>query len=248
MSGAVAALLGGLAGLIAGSFLATLILRWPQGRSVVRGRSSCDGCGRALGAYDLVPVLSALASGGKCRTCGAPIDRLHGRVETGCALIGACALGASPDVAGMGWALLGWLLLTVAILDWRHFWLPDALTMLLAFLGLTAGQWVTPVSPADRFIGAATGYGALLLLSVTYRRVRGRRGLGLGDAKLLGALGAWFGWQSLPFILFLSALAGLLFALLTGRATSPTARLPLGTFLALAAVPGWFTAGALLRL
>ena len=233
------ALVGGVAGAIIGSFLATLILRWPQGRGVARGRSACDGCGRVLGAHDLVPLLSALVQRGRCRTCGTAIDPLHGRVEAGCALIGALAIGGMPGPGGIGWAVLGWMLLTLAVLDWRHFWLPDALTLPLAFLGLTLGMWATDVVLIDRIIGAAVGYGALLAIAIGYHALRGRDGLGLGDAKLLGALGAWFGWQALPFILLIAAVAGLLVMVVTGRARDRTARVPLGTFLALAALPGW---------
>lgn len=238
-----ASMLGGIFGAIAGSFLATLILRWPGGRSVARGRSACDGCGRVLGMRDLVPMLSAIMQRGRCRTCGAAIDPLHGRIEAGCAIIGALALGFAPDRGGLGWALLGWLLLTLAVLDRRHFWLPDALTLPLAFLGLTIGFWVTDVTMADRVIGAVAGYGALLAVAVGYRRLRRREGLGLGDAKLLGALGAWFGWQALPFILLLGASLGLMAvmaAIAAGRPVGGSTRLPLGTFLALAAVPGWW--------
>jgi leader peptidase (prepilin peptidase)/N-methyltransferase len=245
------ATLGGVAGAIAGSFLGTLILRWPQGRGVSRGRSACDGCGRLLSAVDLVPLLSALVQRGQCRTCGAAIDPLHGRVEAGCAIIGALALGFAPDPGGIGWALLGWLLLTLAVLDKRHFWLPDALTLPLAFLGFTIGLWTTDVAMVDRVIGAVAGYGALLAVTVGYRLLRGRDGLGLGDAKLLGALGAWFGWQALPFILLLGASLGLiavLAAMALGRAVNGATRVPLGTFLALAAVPGWWAATLLLRL
>lgn len=238
--------LGALAGAILGSFLATLILRWPQGRSVLRGRSACDGCGRTLGPRDLVPLLSALASRNRCRTCGARIDPLHVWMEAGCALIGAAALGLSPDLGGIGWALLGWLLLTLAILDWRHYWLPDALTVPLAFFGLTIGLWSGEAALTDRIVGAAAGYGALLVVAIGYKAIRGREGLGMGDAKLLGALGAWFGWQALPFILLLAALLGLAVMLALGRARSATARVPLGTFLALAAVPGGLAASHLL--
>lgn len=235
----VAALAGGVAGAIIGSFLATLILRWPQGRGVARGRSACDGCGRTLGIIDLIPLLSAVVQRGRCRTCGARIDPLHGRVEAGCAVIGALAIGMMPSLEGVGWTLLGWILLTLAILDWRHFWLPDALTMPLAFLGFTLGLWTTDVMLTDRVIGAVAGYGSLLGIALGYRALRGREGLGLGDAKLLGALGAWFGWQVLPFLLLIAASVGLAVMLLTGRARSATARVPLGSFLALAALPAW---------
>src|SRR3546814_20377300 len=89
---------------------------------------------------------------GRGLACGAAIDPLHWRMEAGCALIGAVALGAMPNPGGVGWALLGWMLLTLAILDWRHFWLPDALTLPLAFLGLTIGLWSTDVALIDRII------------------------------------------------------------------------------------------------
>ena len=238
-----AACLGAIAGAIAGSFLATLILRWPKDRSVVRGRSACDGCGRVLSAIDLVPMLSALAQRGRCRTCGAAIDPLHGRVEAGCAIIGALALGLAPGLVGAGWALFGWLLLVLAVLDWRHFWLPDALTLPLAFLGLTVGLWVTDPMLTDRLIGAGAGYFSLLAVATGYRLMRGREGLGLGDAKLLGALGAWFGWQALPFILLAASSLGLmavLASLARGRAVDRQTRVPLGTCLAVAALPGWW--------
>jgi leader peptidase (prepilin peptidase)/N-methyltransferase len=244
----IPAIVGALLGAIAGSFLGTIILRWPEGRSILRGRSQCDGCGRALGPVDLVPVLSALVLRGRCRSCGARIDPLHAGVEIGCALIGGIALFLFPDPAGLIWALFGWLLLTLAILDWRHFWLPDALTLPLALIGLTLGEWATGVLLVDRAIGAALGYGALLALSIGYKALRGREGLGLGDAKLLGALGGWFGWQALPFTLLLAAGIGLtavLVAMASGRRVEASERVPFGTLLAIAALPAWLVAGAI---
>lgn len=242
MSLLLTAVSGAVMGAIVGSFLSTLILRWPEGRGVARGRSTCDGCGRVLGVRDLVPLLSALFQRGRCRVCGARIAGLHIAMEIGCAAVGGLALASQPDIGGIGWAMLGWLLLTLAVLDWRHFWLPDALTLPLAFLGLTIGLWTTDAGMTDRIIGAIAGYGALLAVALGYRLFRGREGLGLGDAKLLGALGAWFGWQALPFILLLSALLGLLIVLVSvlhGQQARATTRVPLGTFLAIGAVPGW---------
>jgi leader peptidase (prepilin peptidase)/N-methyltransferase len=237
------AVLGSVAGAIAGSFLGTLVLRWPEGRGVARGRSACDGCGRVLGVLDLIPMLSTLMLRGRCRSCGAAIDPPMERMEAGCAIVGALACGVAPGLAGAGWALLGWLLLTLAVLDWRHFWLPDALTLPLIFLGLTLGLWVTDVTLTSRLIGAAGGYAALLAVTLVYRTTRGRDGLGLGDAKLMGALGAWFGWQALPFILLMAASLGLtavVASIAAGRSIDRTTRVPLGTCLALAALPGWW--------
>lgn len=243
MNPAVWALAGAVLGAMAGSFLSTLALRWPDGRSIMKGRSACDGCGRTIGPLELVPLLSAVALRWRCRGCGARIDPLHWRIELAMAAIGAVALGLVPDIAGFGWALFGWLLLTLAVLDWRHFWLPDALTLPLAFLGLTMGMWVTDVVMIDRVIGAVAGYAVLLAISLGYRALRGRDGLGLGDAKLLGAIGAWFGWQSLPFVVLAASAAALsvaLFANMRGAGQlSGSSRVPLGAFLCVAALPGW---------
>nr|WP_184078699.1 A24 family peptidase [Sphingobium subterraneum] len=232
---------GAGAGAILGSFFATLILRWPEGRAL-DGRSRCDGCGRALVAWELVPLASTLMQGMRCRTCRARIDPLHFRVELACACIGGLALVLSPLPAALGWAVLGWMLLTLAILDARHFWLPDKLTLPLAATGLCVAPWVTGVPWEDAGIGAVAGYGSLMLISLGYRALRGREGLGMGDAKLLGAIGAWMGWQALPVVVTLAACAGLVwagwFALRRGGVTAHT-MVPLGTFLAVAAIPGW---------
>lgn len=243
------ALGGAVLGLIIGSFLGALVMRWPQGKGVLRGRSGCDGCGATLAPYELVPVLSALALRLRCRRCGARIDPVHLLMEVGAAIIGAAAFAlAAGPVAAAGWCLLGWILLALAVLDARHFWLPDALTLPLAFLGLTLGIYVTGASVTDRWIGAAMGYGVLMAIAFGYRTLRGREGLGLGDAKLLGAIGAWAGWQALPLVLLFASTGGLLWAAmlaLGGRDVGHKTRLPLGTFLCLAVGPALLLQGML---
>jgi len=240
------ALIGGGLGLIIGSFLGALVVRWPQGISIMRGRSACDACGRTLRPAELIPLLSALVSRWRCRSCGTPIDPIHSIMELGAALIAGLAFALLPLPIALLFSLAGWLLLTLAVLDGRHFWLPDALTLPLAALGLTLGDWVLPTPFWDRVTGAALGYGALFLIALTYRRLRGREGLGLGDAKLLGAIGAWLGWQGLPLVLLIASLSGLLWAIglkLRGRLIDGETRLPFGTFLCLAVLPtillGW---------
>lgn len=242
---AVRFLIGAGLGAIIGSFLATIVSRWPRGASVVTGRSRCDGCGRALGVVDLVPLVGWLVARGKCRTCGARIDPVHPFIEAGAALIGGVCALAFPPLTALLLAVGGWLLLTLAVLDARHLWLPDALTLPLAALGLTLGDWVLPASFESRAIGAAAGAGLLFLLALGYRRLRGREGLGLGDAKLLGAIGAWLGWQALPFVLVIASVTALLWVLalrLRGEKIEAQMRVPLGTFLCIAVVPGWMIA------
>ena len=146
--------LGLIFGAIVGSFLATLLIRWPQGRSVVAGRSRCDGCGASLGVRDLVPVLSYAALHGKCRRCGGRIDRRHLAAELAAAAIGLVALIAHPLPLALVTLLLGLWLLLLAMLDVEHHWLPDRLTLPLIALGLAAA-WAGFGPPLlDRAVGA----------------------------------------------------------------------------------------------
>lgn len=237
-------LLAVLLGLLLGSFIATLVLRWPAGRSL-GGRSRCDGCGKALRARDLVPLLSALSSRGRCRRCGAAIDPFHGQVELASGLIGALALALMPGTAGWLWALFGWLLLPLALLDARHMWLPDRLSAVLGIAGLLAAGPMLSTSLFDRWIGALAGGLLLAAIAWTYRRMRGREGMGGGDPKLVAAIGCWLGWQPLPLMLVLASLAGIAWALFAQRKRDRplvSRPVPFGVFActaAFAAVPVW---------
>lgn len=225
-----------------GSFLATLVLRWPEGRSVLRGRSACDGCGRGLRPRDLVPLLSAAVSRGRCRTCGAAIDARHWQIELGCVAIGIMAAVAVPGPAALAGAVFGWLLLALAALDIAAFWLPDALTGTLAGAGLATGMLGIAPGLGERVIGGIGGFVALWTVGALYKAARHRAGLGGGDPKLLGAIGLWLGWRMLPAVVLLAALTGLavvLARIVRGRGAAMSDRLPFGALLAIAAYPAW---------
>ncbi|UVO53944.1 A24 family peptidase [Sphingomonas sp. SUN039] len=233
--------LGAGAGLIAGSFLATLVVRWPMGAGL-GGRSMCDSCHVPLGARDLVPLVSFALAKGRCRTCGDPIDPVHPIVEGLCTAVGFVALAVSPDAAGATAMFIGWLLVALAALDVREFWLPDVLTAALGMVAVLSSWVVDPPGITDRVIGGAVAFVSLWLIATLYRRLRGREGLGGGDPKLFGAVGLWLGWQPLPFVLLGASAIGLIAVLammLRGRAVSATTRLPFGTLLAVAAFPVW---------
>lgn len=239
---AIWAAIGALLGLAAGSFIATLVLRWPAGRSIAKDRSACDHCGIALRSRDLVPLLSFSLAHGRCRSCRQPIDRIHPIVEASAALVGAAAFAMAPGWDGVAGAVFGWSLLTLAALDYRHFWLPDRLTMSLAALGLGAG--VAGIDPPleARVIGALAGYLSLWAIGLGYARLRHREGLGGGDPKLLGAIGAWLGWAALPWVVLLAALGGLVAVAVRsalGHRFTTADRLPFGTALAAAAFVVW---------
>lgn len=228
-------------GLTFGSFIATVALRWPEGRSAMRGRSECDSCRKPLRAHELVPLLSYVLQRGRCRGCGAPIHPGHPAVETGGMLVGIAAGLVAPGWEGVAGAIFGWLLLALAALDLAAFWLPNTLTGLLALAGIADGIFFDP-GWVDRIAGGLLGFGLLHLVAFTYRHVRGREGLGGGDPKMFGGIGLWLGATMLAPVLLAASVTGLAVALalrITGREIRMTSRLPLGTLLAIAAFPAW---------
>jgi leader peptidase (prepilin peptidase)/N-methyltransferase len=163
-------------------------------------------------------------------------------IEGLCGLVGGAAMLVAPGQAGLMGALFGWLLVTLAALDLKHYWLPDRLVLMLLLVAcVSAAAGLTPPL-IDRAIGAVAGYGVLALIAIAYRRIRKREGLGGGDPKLLGAIGAMLGWQALPLVLLGASGVGLLFVALRiagGQTVTATDRLPLGALMALAAFPMW---------
>jgi leader peptidase (prepilin peptidase) / N-methyltransferase len=190
----------------------------------------------------LIPIISALFQGGKCRHCGVAIDHRHLAIELAAAVVGGMAFGISPGPAGLAGAVFGWMLIALIALDAAHYWLPDKLTLPLLVTGLGAGLVGIDPSFPDRLWGGAGGYLSLAAIAFVYKQVRGRDGLGGGDLKLLGAIGAWLGWQYLPMVLLMASGVGLLYVLfrtLRGKPMAATDRLPLGALMALAAFPLW---------
>lgn len=236
----------GLLGLILGSFIATIAIRWPAGRRVSTGRSECDACGKTLGAHELVPVLSYSVQRGKCRGCGARISAAHPLCELAGLMIGAVAGLSAPGWAGVAGAGFGLLLLALAVIDLRAFWLPDVLTAPLALAGLAFGQ----ASFTERLIGGVAGFAALWLVAAGYRRLRGREGLGGGDPKLFGAIGCWLGWQALPWVLLGACATGIAIVLalrLEGHKMAGADRLAFGALLAPAAFLFWVATAWIIR-
>ena len=216
---------GLLLGAILGSFLATVLIRWPQGRSVIAGRSRCDACGKPLGPGDMVPILSYAALHGKCRACGVRIDRRHFAIELAAATLGLIALVAHPLPLAVITLGLGLWLLLLAMLDLEHQWLPDRLTLPLAPLG-----WRRPGPFRPAADGAcdrrAAGWAALFRLP-GLSALRGREGMGRSCCWPASAPGS--ARSSCRVLLGAGLCSGLAAILLTARAKGPaTTRLLLG--------------------
>jgi len=208
-----------LAAPFVGSFLGVLVLRLPLGAPVVFGRSRCQHCHVDLSPIDLLPLLSWIANQGACRHCGAKLGCFYPAIEAAALLVAISVLVVVPP--GAEWTillslLLGWTLLALAWIDAKYFLLPDALTMPLIGLGLMAAWLLTPEDFLGHVIGMIAGYAVFALIALIYRRVRGREGLGMGDAKLLAVAGAWLSWSGLPSVLFLASAGALAVAVASG--------------------------------
>jgi leader peptidase (prepilin peptidase)/N-methyltransferase len=219
-----------------GSFLGVIVTRAEAPEGIAFGRSICVSCGARLKARDLIPLLSWLALRGRCRSCGRPIGFFYPGIELGSLLVALWS--ASLFSGGLMWAscVLGWALLALAATDLKFLLLPDFLTLPLIPSGLLITWVYDPPMLLPNAAGAGAGYLFVVAVRHIYWRLRGREGMGLGDAKLLAASGAWVSWSGLPSVILLGALAGLGFALLGVRRESTLAltnRVPFGTFLCL---------------
>lgn len=232
-----------LIALLVGSFLNVVIHRLPRGESIAFPGSHCPQCGHALRPWDNIPVLSWLLLLGRCRYCQGGISWRYPLVEILAALLAVLAAWV------IGWhgqllpalALL-WALLALTLIDLETYLLPDWITkpgMLLGLL-LNASAWLSPhfalASPLDAGLGLLLGYGVLRGFAELYLRLSGREGMGHGDFKLLGMIGAWLGWQDMFLALFLAALSGGLVAvvfLAAGKGRDYA--IPFGPYLALGA-------------
>ncbi|WP_290649446.1 A24 family peptidase [Aquisalimonas sp.] len=253
-------------GLLVGSFLNVVILRipvmlerdWrrqardileqPQGVGTHEGRfdlivpgSHCPACGRAIRAWENVPVISWLVLRGRCRGCKAAISPRYPLVELGTAIVSgvvAWYFGWGLELAAA--LVLTWSLIALSGIDVDHQLLPDAITLPVLWLGLAVSLAGVFATTTDAVIGAMAGYLSLWLVYHAFRLVTGKEGMGYGDFKLLALLGAWLGWQALPVIILMASMVGAIagIAMIVALGRNRELPIPFGPYLAAA---GWLT-------
>lgn len=252
------AILAGGFGLLVGSFLNVVIYRLPkmmerqwaaecaelQGTApaaqerfnLVVPRSRCQHCGHQIRWYENVPVASYLALRGKCSACGTRISPRYPAIEIACGLLFALAIwrfGATP--VGVAWCAFAAALLALAVIDWDTTLLPDDITLPLLWGGLAVSALQWSRVPLDAAVwGAIAGYLSLWLVYWAFKLLTGKEGMGYGDFKLFGALGAWFGWQALvPIILMASVIGAIVgIAMKFSSGLREGGYMPFGPFLA----------------
>jgi leader peptidase (prepilin peptidase) / N-methyltransferase len=203
-----------LAGFLIGSAIDAGADRFAREESWITGRSRCRTCDRQLSWHELLPLVSWAISRGRCRTCRALIGWSAPAMELAGALIALAAVFFAPPGLLTLTVLLGWLLLSLAAIDFRTFLLPDGLNAAVFLLGAYMLAWARPADWAMHVAGAVIGFGLLWLVELAYRRLRGRDGLGRGDAKLLGSIGLWVGAFGIAPVLLIASLSGIAAALL----------------------------------
>lgn len=199
--------------------------------------SHCPHCNSPIKAWQNIPVISYVMLGGKCASCKGKISLRYPGVEfTNGVLSGLVAATFGPGWLMLALLLLTWGLVALTLIDFDHQLLPDDITIPLMWLGLlvNAMELGMGVSLFDAVLGAIIGYLSLWSFYWAFKLLTGKEGLGYGDFKLLAALGAWMGWQSLLPIIILSSLVGavvgvLMIVLMERDRTVP---MPFGPYLA----------------
>ena len=203
--------------------------------------SRCPHCGHAIRPWENIPVLSYIFLRGRCSNCHAGISLRYPTIE---AVSGSLAVLLGIQL-GAGAALLGaliftWALLSLTMIDYDTMLLPDSITLPLLWLGLLFNVFGVFAPLQDAVIGAMAGYLSLWSVYWLFKLATGKEGMGYGDFKLLAALGAWLGWQSLPMIILLSSFVGAALGLFLMWLQKRGRELPMpfGPYLAVA---GWVT-------
>ena len=234
--------IGFLLGASLGSFLNVCAYRIPRHMSVVCGRSSCPACLQVLPWYDLIPILSFIAiCRGRCTHCGARISLQYPAVEflSGAWVVLVVLMGGfSPETLLL--ILFGLSMLLVALIDWRHYLIPNGVLLwsLAVFLAIKATVSISALWP--EFVALVTGFSIVFLVLHFGRFMLSRDVMGMGDVKLAAVIAFVVGVSGLLLSLWLGALGGIILALLQRTRFANSAqndvRIPFGSFLALSSV------------
>jgi leader peptidase (prepilin peptidase)/N-methyltransferase len=206
---------------------------------IVLSSSRCPKCGHHIRPWENIPLVSYALLGGKCSACKARISPRYPLVElTTAALFVVTIWHFGPSIQGATALLLTSVLVVMAGIDIDHQLLPDNLTLPLLWSGILLSLWSVHTELDSSVVGAMAGYLILWSIYHLFRLLTGKEGMGYGDFKLLGALGAWMGWQMLPLIVLLSSVVGAIvgLALMGAGHLQRDKPMPFGPFIAAA---GW---------
>jgi leader peptidase (prepilin peptidase)/N-methyltransferase len=211
----------------------------PEKFNLVTPNSTCPACGHKIKPWENIPVVSYLFLRGKCSACKAGISPRYPVIEAITAILSIVAIYMfGANMTGLACLVFTWCLIALTMIDFDTQLLPDSITLPLLWLGLIANYFGLFTTLDSAMWGAIGGYLSLFSVYWLFKLLTGKEGMGFGDFKLLGALGAWLGWQMLLQIILLSALAGAVIgvSMIVIRGRDKNIPIPFGPYLAIA---GW---------
>jgi leader peptidase (prepilin peptidase)/N-methyltransferase len=237
-----------LFGAMVGSFLNVCIARIPKGESIVRPPSNCPKCKARIAFFDNIPMISFVILLGRCRSCNERISLRYLIVEV---LTGFMATALYYQF-GLSLAfVVGFMfiaaLIVISFIDLDVRIVPDMISLPGVSIGILVSIIATYVigdtsevipTPFSALAGILIGGGFLFVVAWIYERLTGVDGMGGGDIKLLAMIGAFLGWPSIPFTIFVASLTGSMVGLGVMLATGAGRRLalPFAPFLCLGAI------------
>ena len=227
-----------------GSFSNVCIYRLPENQGIIAGRSFCPSCKNKIQWFDNIPILSFVLLKGKCRHCKNIISLQYLIVE----LISSVSFVTIYYFFGLTFTTLLLLILNVFFIiiffiDLKHFIIPNVLTFPLMIIGFiksfdpNLNKAIFP-NYINSLIGGFVGYSIIWLIIYFYKKIRKKEGMGLGDAKLMAAIGFWFGWVSIPIVIFISSFVALIFAVpsLIKKSLQMSSEIPFGPYIIIGCV------------
>ena len=230
-------------GALWGSFANVCIYRLPDEKNVVSGRSYCPNCKNSIVWKDNIPIISFFKLKAKCRNCYYKIPVQYLLVE----ILSLFSFALIYFLFGISLTtLFFWILylsfVIIFFIDIKHFIIPNVITFPLMALGILKSfdpnlSYLFP-NFINSLIGGALGYGVIFSIIYFYKQVRKKEGMGLGDAKLFAVIGFWFGWISIPFIIFLSSVIALISVIpsLLKSSKQMSSEIPFGPYIIIATI------------
>ena len=231
-----------LLGAFLGSFANVCIYRLPKNEQIISGRSLCPKCKKKINWYDNLPLISFLFLNGKCRKCNKVISSRYFIVELITGFIFLIIYLTSDNLSSIIFlSILSLIFVVIFFIDLENFIIPDVLNFSVMTLGLFK-NFIPNFNTSliheinQSIIGGIVGYVSIWLIIFLYKTFKKIDGMGLGDAKLMAGIGLLFGWQSIPFVLFVSSILGLIFVVpsLIKKQKNMRTEIPFGPFIILA--------------
>ncbi len=224
-----------------GSFLNVCIYRIPKKKSLLYPRSTCPNCHTPIKFYHNIPIFSYLILRGKCAYCGFSIPISYFIIELISALAPVFFVYLYDyTIFALVITILFYGLLTLSVIDWKHYIIPNSILLGLLFIGIVINFCSPFISWQDAIIGFFAGGATLYFFAFLGNILFKKESMGMGDVKLASVLGFFLGWKSVLLALYFGFfLAALYYLIVKFFKKEPIDNyIPMGPFFSMSAI-GW---------